>query len=181
MSRLITAVGAMLVIAGFIGGCATAPRTEAGKERLSDDVRTTLRQLRDRDASLQDFLDRADAYAIFPSVGKGGAGIGGSYGRGEVYEHGKLIGYADVSKATIGAQLGGQEFTEIIAFESPAAFEQFRNGKLKFDATASAVALKSGVAKTARYSNGVAIFIHIKSGAMFEAVIGGQSFSFLPL
>lgn len=165
----------------FITGCATAPRTDAGKERLADNIAVTMKTLKDKDPGLRDFLDRADAYAIFPSVGKGGIGIGGSYGRGEVYEHGKRVGYADISKATIGAQLGGQEFTEIIAFETPQAFDQFRSGKLQFDATASAVALKSGVARTARYSHGVAIFIDIKSGAMFEAVVGGQSFSYQPL
>lgn len=165
----------------FLSGCATAPRTDAGKEKLADNIATTMKTLNDKDPGLQDFLNRADAYAIFPSVGKGGAGIGGSYGRGEVYENGKKIGYADISKATIGAQLGGQEFTEIIAFETPEAFEQFRSGKLTFDATASAVALKSGVAKTTKYSHGVAIFIDIKSGAMFEAVVGGQSFSYQPI
>jgi lipid-binding SYLF domain-containing protein len=181
MRRLIPVVGVLAAAAFFVAGCATAPRTEQGKEKLSQNVQETLRQLNEQDPGLQDFLSRAHAYAIFPSVGKGGAGIGGSYGRGEVYEQGKLVGYADISQATIGAQLGGQSFTEIIAFENQSAFAQFRRGEFKFAANASAVALKSGVARTARYTDGVATFVNPKSGLMAEAAVGGQSFSFLPI
>ena len=102
MRYVISAAG-LFATALLLAGCTTAPRTEAGKERLSQNVRDTLRQLNEKDPGLRDFLSGADAYAIFPSVGKGGLGIGGSYGHGEVYEQGKLIGYADISQATIGA------------------------------------------------------------------------------
>jgi len=49
-------------------------------------------------------------------VAKGGAIVGGAYGRGEVYEQGQKIGWSDLSQATIGAQLSGQTFSELILF-----------------------------------------------------------------
>jgi len=114
-------------------------------------------------------------------VVKGGAIVGGAYGRGEVYEQGKMIGWADLSQATVGAQLGGQSFSELILFENKATLDSFRNGKLKFATNASAVALKSGAAESAKYTDGVLVFVEPREGLMLEAAVGGQSFSFPPV
>ena len=43
---------------------------------------------------------RAYGYAIFPSVGKGAAGVGGAYGKGEVFERGKPKGKLEIRGAT---------------------------------------------------------------------------------
>jgi lipid-binding SYLF domain-containing protein len=91
-----------------------------------------------------------------------------------------MVGWADLSQATIGAQLGGQSFSELILFENKAALENFKNGKVKFAAGASAVAMKSGAAVDAKYTDGVLIFVEPISGLMVEAAVGGQSFSFQP-
>src|SRR4029450_4907774 len=97
-----------------------------------------------QDPALQAFLDKAYGYAIFPSVGKGAVGVGGAYGKGEVFERGNKIGYCDLSQATIGLALGGQTFTEIVAFENKAALDSFKGGNVKFAGQASAVGLKAG-------------------------------------
>jgi lipid-binding SYLF domain-containing protein len=159
-------------------GCETAPRTEAEKSNLSDDANTALRQMKTDDPSLSDFLSNSYAYAIFPSVGKGGLVAGGAYGRGIVYEHGNMIGYSDLSQATVGAQIGGQTYSELVTFQSKADLDRFTTGKIRFDANASAVALKSGAGASARYTDGVAIFIRTQGGLMAEASIGGQQFTF---
>jgi lipid-binding SYLF domain-containing protein len=169
--------GALLTLAG----CATAPDTEAKKAELHTNVDNTMTRIKALDPSLQKQIANAYGYAIFPSVAKGGAVVGGAYGRGEVYEQGKMVGWADLSQATIGAQLGGQTFSELILFENKAALDNFRNGKLKFAANASAVALKSGAADTARYTDGILVFVEPKAGLMVEAALGGQSFSFEPV
>lgn len=134
----------------------------------------------DTDPDFEPFVHRSYGYVLFPEVGKGAAGIGGAYGRGEVFEHGQFIGYADISQATLGVQLGGQSFTEAILFDSERALQRFEEGKLTFAANASAVAMKSGAAASARYSDGVVVFVQPVGGLMFEASIGGQSFSFQP-
>jgi len=159
-------------------GCATAPDTDAKKAELRASVDKTMTRLKTLDPGLEKQIANAYAYAIFPSVAKGGAIVGGAYGRGEVYEQGKMVGWADLTQATIGAQLGGQSFSELILFENKAALDNFKNGKLKFAANASAVAMKSGAADSAKYTDGLLVFVEPIAGLMVEAAVGGQSFSY---
>jgi lipid-binding SYLF domain-containing protein len=161
-------------------GCSTEPQSQSDREELNQDVQKTMQRLAVEDPGLPDFLTRADGYVVFPSVGKGAAGIGGAYGRGQVYENGSFVGYADLSQGTIGLQLGGQSYTEVIAFEDAASLQRFEQGKFAFAADASAVALKSGAAATAKYTDGVAAFVEPQGGLMLEAAIGGQSFTYQP-
>jgi hypothetical protein len=160
-------------------GCSTSPPTEQGKENLHDEAGTTLNEMYRADPSLRDFVgNRGYAYAIFPEVGKGGVGVGGAYGRGEVYEQGQFVGYADMTQGTIGAQLGGQTYDELIVFQNKEALERFKSNKMEFTAGASGVALKQGAATTTDFNDGVAVFTRPRGGVMFEAVIGGQQFSY---
>jgi len=161
-------------------GCSTAPRTDNEKAGLRDEVTASLSQMGRMDTSLQNFLDNAHGYAVFPSVGKGGIIIGGAWGQGEVYQGKILVGYSELTQATIGFQLGGQSYAQVIVFQTPEALAAFKSGNYTFSANASAVALKSGAAAAAEYQNGVAIFTMPNGGAMFEASVGGQKFSYLP-
>ena len=165
----------------ILGGCATAPSSPEGRADLTRNVGTALAKAKVQDPALQAFLDKAYGYAIFPSVGKGAVGVGGAYGKGEVFERGKQIGYCDLTQATIGVALGGQAFTEIIAFETKAALDNFKNGNLKFAAQATATALKAGASANAKYTDGVSVLTASEAGLMLEAAIGGQTFSFQPL
>jgi lipid-binding SYLF domain-containing protein len=149
--------------------------------------------------AVQPFFGKAYGYAVFPTVGKGGIGIGGAYGKGQVYRRGKVTGTTSLIKATIGFQLGGQLFSEIIFFQDKRAYNEFTSGNFEFDAAASVVAITVGAqakvgtegatagasvgpatgeqAKTS-YRKGMAVFVHTKGGLMYEAAIGGQKFSF---
>jgi lipid-binding SYLF domain-containing protein len=174
---------AMLVAvagAGLPQGCSTAPKSESDKTSLVNDSNAALGRFKAADSSLQGELDRAAGYAIFPEVGKGGVGVGGAYGRGVVYQHGMKIGFADLSQATIGLQLGGQSYSQLILFQDQAALDRFKSGKLAFSANASAVAIKSGAAAAAAYTDGVKVLTQTVGGLMFEASIGGQQFTFQP-
>jgi len=160
--------------------CATAPDTALAKSRLQADAENALALAQREDPMLSNILKDAYGYAVFPSVGKGGIGVGGAYGRGVLYERGNLVGYCDVSQATIGLQLGGQAFTQIICFETKDAVDRFKSGSFAFDATASAVALKSGATANAKYANGVLVFTMDEAGLMYQATVGGQRFSYQP-
>jgi lipid-binding SYLF domain-containing protein len=175
---------ATLLLATFtfgLVGCSTAPKTEADRQSLDDSVQNTLSAMRSEDPSFGDFLDKSYAYAVYPSVGKGGFVFGGAYGKGEVYQGGRMIGFSDMSQVTVGAQVGGQEYSEVVAFENQAALDKFTTKEYAFDASVSAVAIKSGVAKTARFREGVAVFKYIKGGLMADASVGGQRFRFRPV
>src|SRR6185295_12473103 len=102
------------------------------------------------------------------------------HGSGIVYEKGRAVGRATLNQVSVGAQIGGQEFAEIIFFETPAALAKFKTGNFAFSASISAVALKSGASANAKYTDGVAVFTATKGGLMLEAAVGGQKFAFEP-
>lgn len=133
------------------------------------------------DPSIRRFFDTAYAYAIFPEIGKGGAGIGAAHGDGYVYEQGRLVGTVEMTQVTVGAQIGGQTYREVIFFQDAAALNRFKSGGTQFAANASAVVVKSGAAATNDYRDGVAVFVLPIGGFMGEAAIGGQGFKYRPM
>jgi lipid-binding SYLF domain-containing protein len=135
---------------------------------------------------------------VFPTIGKGGIGIGGAHGAGWVFKGNTLAGTAKMTQVTIGLQAGGQAFSQIIFLEDQRAYDKFTSGNFELGAQASAVALSAGAnasastaggaaagsgdtqVKTA-YTDGLAIFTKAKGGLMYEASVGGQKFKFEPL
>lgn len=150
---------------------------------------------------VQAFFADAFGYAVFPTIAKGGIGLGGAFGKGQVYRQGKITGTVSMIKLSAGFQLGGQAFSEIIFFQDQKAYEEFTSGTFEFDATASAVVITAGAQtqigtggntagitlgpstaqhRAARYTRGIAVFIKAIGGLMYEAAIGGQTFIFKP-
>jgi len=149
---------------------------------------------------VQPYFNNAYGYALFPTIGKGGVGIGGAHGQGQVYQGGKVTGYTKMTQLTIGLQFGGQAFSQIIFFKDKRAYDDFTSGNFEFGAQATAVAITAGATaqtgttgagasatgggtagkQEASYYKGMAIFTHVKGGLMYEATLGGQKFSFKP-
>ena len=144
-------------------------------------VAETLARFKNKDPSLKTFFKKAYGFAVFPTVGKGGIGIGGAYGSGEVFKKGRLIGKTSISQLTIGFQLGGQAYSELIFFKDKKTLDDFTSGNFEFSAQVSAVAVTAGASADVDYNNGVAIFTMAKGGLMYEASVGGQKFSFEPI
>lgn len=146
------------------------------------------------------FFDNSYGYAVFPTIGKGAIGIGGAYGKGRVYAQGEHVGNTSMTQLSIGFSLGGQGYSEIIFFEDKRAFDEFTSGNFEFSADASAVAITAAAGATASttgnsagasggkkdattkgsYHKGMATFTVVKGGAMFEAAVAGQKFSYTP-
>lgn len=127
---------------------------------------------------LSSFKNKSYGYVIFPKVTKAGIGIGGAAGKGVVYKNHEIIGSSKLRQASVGLQLGGQQYSEVIFFENKKSFDNFINGNLKFDAQASAVAITVGASVDVAYQDGLAIFTRTKGGLMYEASLGGQHFEF---
>ncbi|MBW1806512.1 MAG: hypothetical protein JRJ06_09205 [Deltaproteobacteria bacterium] len=142
------------------------------------EVQAVREHFEEGDPGMQAWFREAYAYAVFPSVGKGGFGIGGAHGKGLVYEQGNLVGKSTLTQLTIGFQLGGQAFSEVIFFKNKQAFDHFTQENFEFGAQVSAVALNAGISADMNYSRGVAIVTAPKGGLMYEASIGGQKFSY---
>jgi lipid-binding SYLF domain-containing protein len=143
------------------------------------------------------FNESAYAYAVFPTIGKGGLGIGGAHGKGRVYKGGKKVGDSSMTQLSIGFQAGGQAYRQVIFFEDKRAYEEFTSGNFEFSAQAEAIAITSsagassgtegssasadaGQAET-RYRKGMIVFTMGKGGLMYQASIGGQKYNFKPV
>ena len=163
----------------------------------ADDYQTTIARFRKAEESGK-FFANAYGYAVFPTIGKAGIGVGGAYGKGRVYQRGRVIGETTMTQLSIGFQLGGQGYSQIVFFENAEALKKFTEGEFEFGAEASAVAitlaagakagtagatagasLEQGKAKMVGvYNNGMAVFTIPKGGLMYEATIAGQKFTF---
>lgn len=170
---------AMIAIA--LAACATAPKSASGKEELQTSANSALQVMMQKDPGLGETLSRSAGYAVFPNIGKGGLVAGAAHGRGILYEAGRPVGFVELSQGSLGAQIGAQTFAELIVFMDPARVQALKNGTFSLGANASAVALTAGAAASARFVNGVAVFVQPKGGVMAELSVSGQQINFQPL
>jgi lipid-binding SYLF domain-containing protein len=177
-----------LYVAVMVGGACVpfgcsgpTPHEEPQRATLSTESSASLEAFKNADPSLQDLLNKSVGYAIIPDVGKAGFIAGGSYGKGQVYEGGRKVGYADITQATIGLQAGGQTFSELVVFMQQDELNKFKMNQFALSGNVSAVAIKTGAAASADVSKGVIVFTRTKGGLMAEASVGGQRFRFQPL
>jgi lipid-binding SYLF domain-containing protein len=171
----------------------------AGAQQTKDDT-NTIRVFKSS-PSVTPFFKSAYGYAVFPTVGKAAFIVGGAYGEGRVYRGGEVTGTAKLVHASIGWQLGGKAYSEIVFFQDKRAYDTFTSGEFAFGAQAEAVAVtagaqaqastagssasatagpKTGAQAETSYKNGMATFIHHKGGLMGSLALGGQKFSFQP-
>ena len=166
-----------------------------------EDYSSTINIFRQSPAT-QKYFDNSYGYAVFPTIGKAGYIIGGSYGIGQVYTAGKVTGKSTVIEGSIGFQFGGKAFSEMIFFEDKRAYDEFTGGNFELGATAQAIVItagaeaqagttgasagasagpKSDVQAETGYFKGVITFVHAQGGLMYELSIGGQKFTFEPV
>jgi len=189
MTRFLSALSAV-ALALTIGSVAHA---EAGKKECEDAVKL----FRDAGQSAA-FFGNSYGYAVYPTIGKAGLGIGGAHGSGCVFAKGAMVGKTKMTQVSFGWQAGAQGYSLIIFFEDERAFKEFTSGNFEFGAKASAVAITAGAsmgagtggsgagasggkkdaATAGGYSKGVAPFSIIKGGLMYEAALGGAKFSY---
>jgi lipid-binding SYLF domain-containing protein len=163
-----------------IGACGDTAKVGDAEERkeLVDRGNASLQDFYRAEPGIRDKVAKAYGYAIFPKIVTAAVGVGGAGGDGVVYEQGKLVGYADLSQASIGAQLGGQKYSELILFESATPLLNFQNGTWEVDAKATAVAAGSGSGTSADYTKGVLVYTQAEGGLMAQAAVGGQKFRY---
>jgi len=176
------AVLATMLLAAAPASYAQEKKPSGADQRgsLQASARETIAQFTKADAGFDKALKDAAGYVVFPKVGKAGFIVGGAHGDGEVFEKGKAIGTASVTMGTVGLQAGAQEYSQIVVFKEQAALDRFKQNKFEFAANASAVAIKTGAAAAAKYTQGAAIFVRNISGIMAEASVGAQRFKFQP-
>lgn len=146
------------------------------------------------------FFSTSYGYAVFPTVGKAGFVVGGARGTGRVYQANNYVGDAKLTEVSVGAQAGGQAFSQIVFFQDKRSFEEFTSGTFEFGAGVQAVAItaaagasagssgtsagasggKNDAATVGKYHKGLAVFTVAKGGLMYAASVAGQKFSYKP-
>jgi len=170
-------------------------------DREIEDYSETIEMFK-RNETVAPYFASAYGYAVFRTIGKGGIGIGGAHGKGQVYVGGQVTGFTSMTQITIGLQLGGQAYSQVIFFKDQSAYENFTSGNFEFDAQASAIAVTASAQASAgttgsgasagaggsagkqagtEYRKGMQIFVIGKGGLMYEASIGGQKFNYEPV
>lgn len=186
-----------LILLVVLALCLAAP---GWAKRKVEDYSETINNFK-ASADVAPLFDTAFGYAVFPSIGRGGMGIGGAHGKGQVYKGGEVTGFTSLSDLTIGLQAGGQAYSQIIFFENEAAYKRFTSGNFEFEAAASAIAIQAGASAqtgtggtgagastgarggsyASRYENGMLVLTMAKGGLMYQATIGGQKYGFKPI
>lgn len=180
MISIARAVTAFALVTGLLVACSTTPPTPEARDELFQRAEAERQEWKNIDPDMEAFVRSHHGFVFFPEVTKAGVGFGGGYGRGIVYEQGQHIGYADLTQASVGFQLGAQTYSEVIVFQDKYAMDRFKRNPMDFGATASAVIASNFAATNARFVDGVAVFIRPITGAMAEATIAGQRTTYLP-
>ena len=162
----------------IVMGCATAPATNVDRQNLRRDADATLAEMESRDPAVREVTRSAPAYAVFPSVGKGGALVGGAYGKGILYEGGVATGYVSLEQASIGAQLGGQSFAELLVLRSPADVDAVKSGTFTAGANLGVVVLSSEAAAQKGFDSNASVFVLPRGGLMVDISINGQKLKY---
>jgi lipid-binding SYLF domain-containing protein len=182
ITRVFSIAPALLLIAGI-----------AHADKYSDTI-----GLFENAGESSSFFHKSYAYAVFPTVGEAGLGVGGALGKGHVYLHGRIVGDTTMGQVSVGFQAGGKAYSQIIFFEDKRALDRFESGTFEFAAGASAVAITAGASAsvgtsgtsagvsavesdaraTGAYQRGMAVFTIAKGGLMYAATIAGQKFSY---
>ena len=187
MKNLFKTFGASLLMLGALVGVSHAATT------YSQAIQTFKTS-----GESSSFFAKSYGYAVFPNVGSGAVGIGVASGKGRVYVNGLHVGYTDMKQVSVGPQLGGKSYSQIIFFEDKRAFDEFVSGKFEFGADASVTAVTAGANASAgtggiskgtsegpkdastqgKYNSGFAVFVVQKGGLMAGASVAGQKFNY---
>ncbi len=155
-------------------------QTEKDKEIIKDAEKAKAEFIK-TNKSIESQFKNSTAYVIFPNVGKGALIVGGASGNGAVYRGGKLVGMASMKQLDVGAQIGGEAYSEVIFFNSEEAFSRLKNNQFELTSRVAAVAVEEGVSLDTKFTDDVAVYVLPKAGLMAEVSVGGQKFEYRPL
>jgi lipid-binding SYLF domain-containing protein len=172
-------MGLAAAVGVLVTACASVPKSESKRAELEAVATATLRVLEAKDPSVRSLIDQSAGYVVFPAIKQGGAIIGGAGGTGVVYENGQRTGFAELSQASVGAQLGGQKYAELVIVRDKFTLDKMKAGSFDFGGQASAVILKQGAGTATQWGpNGVAVIVQPTKGAMVNASVSGQQIKF---
>jgi len=147
---------------------------------LHAEVIAAMNILQEKQPSVKELLQKSYGFAVIPSIGNASLVLGGDYGVGEVFVKDHVIGYAGIGKVTLGVQLGGTNFHQMIVFNNEENWKQFKAGKYSFAADAGVAIVKAGAQASKGFGAGTVAFVFNEGGMLLDLDIGIQKFVFKP-
>jgi lipid-binding SYLF domain-containing protein len=176
----ITSVPSMAVLAGLGLALATpalaetAAEIDAGVEAARDTCAADV-------VGCETAAEKAQGMLVFPKVTKGAIGVGGSYGEGALIVDDKTQAYYSTAAASIGLQLGGETYSQIVMFMTREALDAFRNSSgWKAGANAKVAMIDQGKAadlSSVIASNPVIAFVFGQQGLIGDLSVEGAKIS----
>ena len=127
------------------------------------------------------FLVKSKAFLVFKDIKEAGFFVGGKFAEGVLRKGRKTLGYYRMTSASVGLQMGAQEYSMIIAFTSDAALDKFLMDEDEWDADIDgkiAVADWNSKEELAAddYKDSMVAFVFDSKGAMGSFTMEGTKF-----
>ncbi|MBY5921199.1 hypothetical protein [Ferrimonas balearica] len=167
-----TLIPILLLLA--LGGCSLSPTPDAA---ALVDSQTALDRFQTEER-LNRFFDEASVVVVFPSAWRAGMGFGGGYALGTIYRDNRAVGVARMWQVSVGANVGGQRYRQILFFKTDAAFEAMGRASNEFAGQAHAALITAGGATNPGYNPDVAVFSQLRGGLLLEASVGLHRYEF---
>jgi lipid-binding SYLF domain-containing protein len=177
MRNILLAVAVVLAVPS----CASTPKSASEQHTLTNKAQATLTEMKQKAPGLENTLQSAYAYAVFPDVGKGAFIVGGAGGAGVLFQGGVPIGNVKISKASFGASVGAESMAELVILNDQNQVNQLKSGSFDLGANVQAIVLTTGGAAPTGTVRGTQVFIMPRGGAMVDVSVAGQRISFEPL
>lgn len=124
--RTILALGGASVLAACNGAIMGNGVGSNGAAQIDARVQATKSYLFQTYPGTRDLEQKAMGVLYMPLVTEAGFGIGGSYGRGALHVRGATVDYYAATRASIGLQIGAQQYAHALFFMTDAALQDFR-------------------------------------------------------
>ena len=119
---------------GFLGGLAAGlvltgcvnPVGSNGAAIIDARVAQTLDYLYGAYPSARNLAAKSAGMLVMPVVTEATLGFGGSYGRGALLVNGATVDYYSAAQASVGLQIGAQQYAHVLFFMTPDALQTFR-------------------------------------------------------
>lgn len=178
--ELLGRISLVLLTAG-IAGCGVIP--QRGETATQAEIAAAEEALGEfaSDERLEPFFSQAEIVAVYPNGFRAGLGFGGAIGHGLVFQQGQVIGRSSMYQFSVGANVGGQFYRQVLFFKSEAAFERLMAGVAEFAGQANLAVAQLGGAATPSFNTEVAMFTQLRGGLLLEGSVGAHRYTFRPL
>ena len=119
-----------IALVGSLAACAAQTDSEKAVERstLDQQAQAALTELYGFSEAARALAPEANGILVLPSITEASFLVGGQTGDGVLYVNERPLEYYDISGLSFGFQAGGQNYSQVLMFMTPAALEKFRSG-----------------------------------------------------